>query len=244
MFEFDNLATETASGELVKSGKTSGPGAASRTWHGGRPERRHRGDAQVVSHLRPIDQWFIDQILPLESMLLASARKLAGDADAARDLVQDAFMRVLAVEGFAAIEAPHPYMLRMMKNLSIQKLRRARIARFEQLSMADGFDLADEAPDAFQVVAGREQLARLKAALAGLPERCRQVFVMRRIEERSPQEIARRLGVSPSTLEKRLARAHYLIARALAVTPARAADDDRASGGGGAPVRTQGAWSS
>ena len=177
-------------------------------------------DGQALSHLRPIDQWFMDEILPLEPMLLASARKLADDPDAARDLVQEAFARLLTVERWAQIEAPHPYLLRMMRNLAFEKLRRAKIARFEQLTQADDFDVVDESPDAFQIVSGREQLARLDAALAGLPERCRRVFVMRRIEERSPSEVARHLGVSPSTLEKRLARAHFLVAKALASSAA------------------------
>jgi RNA polymerase sigma-70 factor (ECF subfamily) len=177
-------------------------------------------DGQALSHLRPIDQWFMDEILPLEPMLLASARKLADDPDAARDLVQEAFARLLTVEGWAQIEAPHPYLLRMMRNLAFEKLRRAKIARFEQLTLAEDFEAVDESPDAFRVVSGREQLARLDAALKDLPERCRRVFVMRRIEERSPREVAQHLGVSPSTLEKRLARAHYLVAKALAASPA------------------------
>ena len=182
-------------------------------------------DGQALSHLRPIDRWFMDQILPLEPMLLASARKLVSDPDAARDLVQEAFARLLAIDGWAQIEAPHAYLLRMMRNLAFEKLRRAKIARFEQLTLAEDFDVVDESPDAFQVLSGREQLARLDAALKGLPERCRLVFVMRRIEERSPREVAKRLGVSPSTLEKRLARAHYLVAKALAASPARPTED-------------------
>jgi RNA polymerase sigma-70 factor (ECF subfamily) len=180
-------------------------------------------DAEAVSHLRPIDSWFIDEILPLEPMLLASARKMVDDADAARDLVQDAFTRVLGSEGWARIDAPQAYMLRLMKNLAIDKLRRARIARFDQLSQVEGVEVADETPDAFRIVSGREQMARLNAALKGLPERCRQVFILRRIEERSPREVARRLDVSPSTLEKRLARAHFLIAQAVATAPAEPA---------------------
>jgi RNA polymerase sigma-70 factor (ECF subfamily) len=167
----------------------------------------------------------MDQILPLEPMLLASARKLVDDRDAARDLVQEAFARLLTVEGWAQIDAPHPYLLRMMRNLAFEKLRRAKIARFEQLTLAEDFDVVDESPDAFRVVSGREQLARLDAALKDLPERCRSVFVMRRIEERSPREVAKRLGLSPSTLEKRLARAHFLVTKALAPTPALPLDD-------------------
>lgn len=182
-------------------------------------------DGPALSHLRPIDQWFMDQILPLEPMLLASARKLVSDPDAARDLVQEAFARLLTVEGWAQIEAPHPYLLRMMRNLAFEKLRRAKIARFEQLTLAEDFDVVDESPDAFRVLSGREQLARLDAALKDLPERCRRVFVMRRIEERSPREVAKHLGVSPSTLEKRLARAHYLVAKALTASPALPIDE-------------------
>jgi RNA polymerase sigma-70 factor (ECF subfamily) len=168
-----------------------------------------------VSHLRPIDTWFIEQVLPLEPVLLAAARKLVDDADAAGDLVQEAFVRVLASEGWARIEAPRPYMLRMMRNLAIERLRRARVARFDQLSQLEGFEIPDEAPDAYRVLVGRQQMAALNAVLKRLPERCRRVFVMRRIEDHSPGEIARRLGVSVSTLEKRLARAHLLIAQAL-----------------------------
>lgn len=192
-----------------------------------------------MSHLRPIDIWFADEILPLEAMLLASARKMVGDADAAADLVQDAFIRVLSNESWSRIDAPHAYMLRLMKNLAIDKLRRARIARFDQLSQVDGVDVADEAPDAFRVTSGREQLARLNEVLKALPERCRSVFVMRRIEERSPREVARQLGVSPSTLEKRLARAHFLIARALTPSPAELAtgQDNTVASESGARVR-------
>lgn len=186
-----------------------------------------------MSHLRPIDTWFIEQVLPLEPVLLAAARKLVDEADAAGDLVQEAFVRVLASEGWARIEAPRPYMLRMMRNLAIERLRRARVARFDQLSQLEGFEVPDEAPDAYRVLVGRQQMAALNAALKRLPERCRRVFVMRRIEDHSPGEIARRLGVSVSTLEKRLARAHLLIAQALvpAVEETRAAPVAKAEGG-------------
>ncbi|MGH1558885.1 hypothetical protein ACRAWD_16710 [Caulobacter segnis] len=43
---------------------------------------------------------------------------------------REAFTRLLTVDGWAQIEAPHPYLLRMMRNLAFEKLRRAKIARF------------------------------------------------------------------------------------------------------------------
>ena len=38
--------------------------------------------------------------------------------------------RLLTVDGWAQIEAPHPYLLRMMRNLAFENWRRPKIARF------------------------------------------------------------------------------------------------------------------
>jgi RNA polymerase sigma-70 factor (ECF subfamily) len=58
-------------------------------------------------------------------------------------------------------------------------------------------------------------VARIGEALAQMPERCRTVLIRRRFDNQSPTEIARELGISLSTLEKRLARAVVLLGRAL-----------------------------
>ena len=53
---------------------------------------------------------------------------------------------------------------------------------------------------------------RLVEALDALPERCRQVVWLRRVEELSQNDVAQRLGISGRTVEKHLAKGMRLIA--------------------------------
>jgi RNA polymerase sigma factor (sigma-70 family) len=173
---------------------------------------------------RPLDRWLIDEVLPHEARFLATARRLTRSQEEAADLVQDALVRLMAVDGWAAIANPRAYVTRQIHNIAIERMRRARIVEFQQLAEIDTIDLHDDSPDPFRVLAGRDQVERLASALDGLPERCRTVFVRRRVREQAPGEIARDLGISVSTFEKRLARALYLLTRAL--DPGDAGPDD------------------
>jgi len=168
-----------------------------------------------VAVVRPIDRWFIEEVLPHERQLLGMARRFCSDPDDARDLVQDVFARMLGTEGWSAITSPRAFMMRMLRNLAVERMRRAKIVDFRQFVDADHLNLPDDAPDPHRIVEGHEALSDFREALDQLPERCRDVFVRRRIEEQAPREIAAELGLSLSTLEKRLARSIELITRAL-----------------------------
>lgn len=72
----------------------------------------------------------------------------------------------------------------------------------------------------------RQELARLEAAIAELPEGCRTVLLLRKVEMLSHQQIADRLGIAISTVEKQHARALRLLRAALTpdVPPQSATD--------------------
>jgi RNA polymerase sigma factor (sigma-70 family) len=168
-----------------------------------------------VPVVRPIDRWFIEEVLPHERYLLATALRLSGNPDDARDLVQDVFARMLGTEGWSAIANPQAFMVRTLRNLAVERLRRSKIVDFRQFVDAEHLDCPDDSPGPQSIAEGREAMTHFGWALDQLPERCRTVFVRRRIEEQSPRDIAADLGVSLSTLEKRLARAIELLTRAL-----------------------------
>ncbi|MDD3799337.1 MAG: sigma-70 family RNA polymerase sigma factor [Novosphingobium sp.] len=165
--------------------------------------------------LRPIDRWFIDEVLPHEPAFLEAARRLERDADAAHDLVQEAFARLFAMDGWASIAYPRQYVLRMLRNMSIERLRRAKIVEFQRISDIEDFDVEDDTPDQFRIASGKDLVGRVRTALNAMPERCRTVLIRRRFDGQPPREIARELGISLSTMEKRLARALVLLSRAL-----------------------------
>jgi RNA polymerase sigma-70 factor (ECF subfamily) len=61
----------------------------------------------------------------------------------------------------------------------------------------------------------RQELALLERAIAELPEGCRAVLLLRKVELLSHREIADRLGIAVSTVEKQHARALRLLRAAL-----------------------------
>ena len=132
-------------------------------------------------------------------------RVVAGeDAD---DLVQDVFSR-LAGQDLATIENIQGYVFQVAANVLRDKARRASVRRIVT-SAPDGFDIEDEAgfsPE--RILQSRETLQILVAAIYELPEMVRIVFSHYHFDGVAQVEIARRMGLSLSTVEKHMAKAN------------------------------------
>ncbi|WP_368407112.1 RNA polymerase sigma factor [Asticcacaulis aquaticus] len=172
-----------------------------------------------MTWLRDIDRWFCAEISPYESQYTALAMRLTGTIDNARDLVHDAYAQVLSQEKWRQIDNPRAYVMRTIYNLGLNSIRRARVVSMQQLADADAITQVDISPDAFDTFSDREELGRVLAAVEQLPPQCRKVVVMRRIEDLPPREVARRLNLSLSTVEKHLARGLVLLADLLDAEP-------------------------
>jgi RNA polymerase sigma-70 factor (ECF subfamily) len=176
--------------------------------------------------LRPVDQWFLSQVLPFEARFVSAARRLLRNPDDAHDLVQEVFTRLFVMEGWAAIANPRAYVLRMLRNLAIERMRRSQIIEFQQLADVEALNLIDEGPDPYRAACAKEQVQRLGAVLESMPPEYRSVLIQRRLEDQPLSAMARRMGMSVSTLEKRLARAMYLLNEGLRAQEAGVATDE------------------
>lgn len=80
---------------------------------------------------------------------------------------------------------------------------------------SDVVDAADDRPDVERELIARQRLAILVEAVSELPPRCRECFVLRRFEGLSHGEIADRMNITRSAVEKHLAVATVHCARRL-----------------------------
>jgi len=158
-----------------------------------------------MTWLREIDQWLIGSVLPHEHSLRRAAARMVGPEEA-NDLVQDAYARLLTYPAWRDIAHPKAFALQIVRNLALERLRRATVVPIDRIASLDGFDVADEAPDAFREVAGRVDVERLLVLVDNLPPQCARVVRLRKIEGLSPREIAVSLGISVSTVETHLAK--------------------------------------
>ena len=154
------------------------------------------------------------------------ALSLVRDENDARELVQDAFLRVYkSLANFQGQSSFFTWLYRIITNLSIDLIRKPgrQVAALEEdrrdgdesleidfpfLSRVDGSDPSD-------VVRRTEIAARLREALEALPEYHRGVIVMREVEGLSYEEMAQAMGVSKGTIMSRLFHARQKLQRAL-----------------------------
>lgn len=146
-----------------------------------------------------------------------------GDYTEAEDLTQEALLRALRAGAGEAIETPDGFVFTIASNLLRDRARK-RITRQanrhislypqgDDETAAEPLQLAAEDLPADRVLMGKEKLRRTLDALAELPDRTREIFILFRVERLRQTEIAARLGVSVSAVEKHVVRAVAHLAR-------------------------------
>jgi RNA polymerase sigma-70 factor (ECF subfamily) len=159
-----------------------------------------------------LDKWFAGEVLAHEAALMRFLRRNWRDHDEVADLRQEVYVRVYQAAARQLPDSPKSFLFATARNLLADLVRRQRIVSITAVGDLEQLNvLTDEAePDRW--AGGREALARLARALDRLPDRCREVMWLRRVEDLPQKEIARRLGISEKTVEKHIARGSRLLA--------------------------------
>lgn len=138
--------------------------------------------------------------------LEAFARQRIG-GDEARDVVHDAYLRVMNYAGDAAIENPRAYLYRVTANVANDHGVRSK-AHGEQTEPDVDFDaLHSPLPGPEATAAARNTLQRCNAALEDLPAIYRHVFLLHRVDGMAQGDVAMALGIPKRTVERYIAKA-------------------------------------
>lgn len=131
-----------------------------------------------------------------------------GDENEARDVAQEAYARLLGLGDERVVNFHRAYLYRTAANIAVDRMRAAkRTARAATALDGDHDNVASDAPLADQVLASREKLKALRAAIESLPPKCRYAFLEYRINNRAYAEIASDLSISESMVRKYVLRA-------------------------------------
>ncbi|MEJ0023419.1 MAG: sigma-70 family RNA polymerase sigma factor [Alphaproteobacteria bacterium] len=121
----------------------------------------------------------------------------------AEELTQDVFVRLLRRPEFDQIANLEGFVFITAANL-LKDHYRSRAHRRETQSI-NGLDFASNAQNPAEEAEDREEIGVLLSAIRVLPPKCRAVFIMHRFDEVPHTEIARRLGITVSMVEKHIA---------------------------------------
>lgn len=123
-------------------------------------------------------------------LFLASRLK---DIQVAREVAQEAYVRVLELENLDAVGFLRSYLFKVAGNLAIDRIRQQQTrARLDRISDFDDF-LDNLAPE--RTVIAREELAFLGRVIGELPAKYQQAFRMHRLEDLPFEQIAQQMGL-------------------------------------------------
>lgn len=145
-----------------------------------------------------------------------------GDSAEAEDLLQELWIRARTQPSGPVVNG-RAYLFRMAQNLIVDRLRerQRRMARDRRWSdeetgfVSGGAEPADQRRTAEETMLDREEIAALISALATLPEGARRAFELHKLQGLNHGEVAIRLGISKSGVEKHMAVAMKYLRRAL-----------------------------
>ena len=140
-----------------------------------------------------------------DDLLRYLSRRVRTAADA-RDLAQEAYVRLLRFERKDLIRDPQPYLYRIAANLlhEFELKQRARKATLWQWTSERAIE-----DDALNVDRETDSLiltTRLQEVLDELSPKCRAVLILHRRDGMTYEEIGARTGISASMVKKHLAR--------------------------------------
>jgi RNA polymerase sigma-70 factor (ECF subfamily) len=165
----------------------------------------------VIDSARPVppenselSDWFQHHVQPHEPRLRAWLRSRFSSEGDIDDLVQETYVRLLRARVEGEVASPKAFLFAVARNLAMDRVRRRRVANTEPLTENDEFAVLEGGEGIPETIAHNQELELLTEAIQSLPDRCRQIFTLRKVYGLSQVVIAERLGVSENTISAQL----------------------------------------
>jgi RNA polymerase sigma factor (sigma-70 family) len=152
---------------------------------------------------------------------MVSSAARTGSRDGAEDIAQDAWLRIQSLPDamIAEVRQPQAFLYRLVANLALDqdKARRwagARDLDWRRAHVSSSDDDRQDAPSSEDAAWARLKLERVMAAIDEMPPKAAQAFRLHKIEGMNQAEVAARMGVSRSAVEKYISTSlHTLLSR-------------------------------
>jgi RNA polymerase sigma-70 factor, ECF subfamily len=180
----------------------------------------------LLTALQAGEEWAFETMIRLYGgRLLAVARRFSRNDEDAQDILQSAYLSAFRALGqFEGSCQLSTWLHRIVVNAALMKLRSQRRKPEESIETLlpsfqdDGHHVeqfADWTAPADTLLEKKQTRATVRECIQQLPQNYRTVLLLRDIEERSTQEVAATLGMTPTAVKVRLHRARQALSTLL-----------------------------
>jgi RNA polymerase sigma-70 factor (ECF subfamily) len=163
------------------------------------------------------EERYLLQALEFESVLRALLYRYARNASDVEELLQETYARLLTAgaSNEPEVRSVRAFSMTIARNVAFDWLRHKQVVPIELVADMEAMDILDERDQIDAIVNSHQELMLLVNAVQQLPERCRQVFTLRKVYGYSQKEIAARMNITENTVEQQLVKAARHCAQAL-----------------------------
>ena len=155
--------------------------------------------------------WIETNVLPYEREIRAWLKRNRTDGLEIDDIIQDMYAKIGALETFTHIRDPKRYAFQIAHSILVNFVRRGRIVSIASIEDLSALEVPTPGPSPEEQASLKDDLREISNAINALPERTRNVFMLRRIEGLSQRETANRLAIAEKTVEKHMCRATVIL---------------------------------
>jgi RNA polymerase sigma-70 factor, ECF subfamily len=171
-------------------------------------------DKELLTRIKKEDINAFEKLyFDMHPRLFAFSRKFIDDAELSKDIVQEVFFEFWEGRNVIDINTSlKSYLFRMIHNKCLNHIRSQKIhnryTNYTEIKLKQAELLFyDEDPDAYESIFFKEIQKILDNSILELPESCREVFTLSRLNGLSNKEIAEKLNISVRTVENQVYRA-------------------------------------
>ena len=153
-----------------------------------------------------VARWFTTEVQPHETVLRGYLHRSFPAVRDIDDLVQESYLRIWKARAAQPIRSAKAFLFAVARRLALDHVRSQRRSPICAVTDLSHLFVLESAPNAREATATSEEVALLVEAVEALPARCREIFVLRRLQGVPQKDIAVRLGLSEQTVQVQAAR--------------------------------------
>jgi RNA polymerase sigma factor (sigma-70 family) len=148
----------------------------------------------------------MEQVHPHDSSLKAYLRGSFPAVRDVEDIVQESYVRVWKARAAQPIRSAKGFLFQVARRRALDILRHGRASPIDSGRDLAALSVIHHDHNAAEIAALQERKRLLIDAVVALPARCREIVILRKLEDVPQKEVAARLGLSERTVENLLSR--------------------------------------